>query len=52
MKVKECKNCEYYEQDFNGRECCVFETIINNGCPEKLPKERICEDFELKEKKA
>ena len=47
----ECKDCEYCEE-FNGRDCCNYETHENCGCPEALPLgEEGCGNFKLKQKK-
>lgn len=44
-KEKSCKNCHYYDPDFNGSECCTFEIFTNPGRVKELPKEKVCDNF-------
>lgn len=51
MKDKRsCKNCKYYEKDFNGKECCIVEVIKYSGSPEELSIFDFCDDYEELEK--
>jgi len=46
-----CEECEYYDEEFNGKECCGYEAIIYSGCVEAIPEKRVCKDFKLRKTK-
>ena len=47
-KDKGCVSCKYYGTDDDGFEYCAYETLVNSGNLEEIPKERTCKDFKPK----
>jgi len=47
-KDKGCVSCKYYGTDDDGFEYCAYETLVNSGNLEEIPKERTCKSFSPK----